>query len=85
MGSEKLKPIFYPSTCKCKCQGTKFGPIIFISLINDASENAITHSSKYVNDLSLAEVRPANLPSNIDADVQDLDVWANNNHLKLNP
>ena len=37
-------------------------------------ENAITHSFKYVNDISLADVHPANLPSNIDADVQDLDV-----------
>ena len=51
-------------------QGTKFGPIVFIALINDAFENSITHSFKYVNDLSLAEVRPApNHHSNIDADV----------------
>ena len=66
-------------------QGTKFGPIIFIALINDASENAITHSFKYVDDLSLAEVRPANQPSQIDTDVHALDAWSNSNHLKLNP
>ena len=43
------------------------------ALINDASENSNTHSFKYVNDLSLAEVHPANNHSNIDADVQHLD------------
>ena len=58
-------------------RGTKFGPIIFIALINDASETVITHSFKYVDDLSLAEVRPANHHSDIDADLQDLNAWAN--------
>ena len=66
-------------------QGTLLGPIIFIALINDASENAKACSFKYVDDLSLAEVRPANQPSQIDLDVQNLDDWANMNHLKLNP
>ena len=66
-------------------QGTKFGPIIFISVINDASENANTHSFKYVDDLSFAEVRPASTPTLIGLDVRELDAWANSNHLKLNP
>ena len=68
-------------------QGTKLGPIIFISVINNASENAKTSSFKYVDDLSLAEVRPASVPTQIDSDVQDLDDWANDtcNYLKLNP
>ena len=35
--------------------------------------------------LSLAEVRQAHRPSQIDLDVRDLDAWANCNHLKLNP
>ena len=35
-------------------QGNKFDPIILISLINDAFENAVTHSFKSVDDLSLA-------------------------------
>ena len=60
-------------------------PIIFISVINNASENAKTSSFKYVDDLSLAEVRPASVPIQIDSDVQDLDDWANDNYLKLNP
>ena len=66
-------------------QGTKFGPIIFIALINDAAEKSGTQSFKYVDDLSLAEVRQAHRSSQIDLDVQDLDAWANCNHLKLNP
>ena len=66
-------------------QGTKFGPIIFIALINDATEKSVTQSFKYVDDLSLAEVRQAHRPSQIDLDVRDLDAWANCNQLKLNP
>jgi len=66
-------------------QGTIFGPIIFISIINDAAENARTSGFKYVDDLSLAEVRSASVPSKIHLDVQDLDEWANKTHLKLNP
>ena len=58
---------------------------LFIALINDASENSITHSFKYVDDLSFVEVSPAKHHSNIDIDVQDLDAWANKIHLKLNP
>jgi len=54
-------------------------------MINSAAGNARTHSFKYVDDLSLAEIRSTNQPSNIDMDVQDLDDWANSHYLKLNP
>ncbi|XP_072022450.1 uncharacterized protein [Amphiura filiformis] len=66
-------------------QGTKFGPITFIGIINSAAVNARTHSFKYVDDMSLAEIRTTNQPSKIDMDVRDLDDWANSNYLKLNP
>ena len=67
-------------------QGTKLGPIAFIGVINGASENANSFSFKYVDDLSLAEVRPASVPTQIDLDLYDLEDWANSNrHLKLNP
>ena len=66
-------------------QGTKFGPITFIGMINSAAVNARTHSFKYVDDMSLAEIRTTNQPSKIDMDVQDLDDWANSHFLKLNP
>ena len=42
-------------------QETEFGPIIFNTLINDASDNSITRSLKYVDDLSFVEVRPATI------------------------
>ena len=61
------------------------GPIIFIAMINDAAEDAKTSGFKYVDDLSLAEVRPASEPSKIHLDVKDLDDWAKKTHLKLNP
>ena len=53
--------------------GTKFGPITFIGMIDSAASDSRTHTFKYVDDLSLAEVRPANQPSQIEKDVQDLD------------
>ena len=55
----------------------------FISMIDSAASK--THTLKYVDDLSLAEVRPANQPSQIENDVQDFDDWANSQYLKLNP
>jgi len=66
-------------------QGTLFGPIIFVAMINDAADNSRTSGFKYVDDLSLAEVRPAGVPSRIHLDVQDMDEWCNENHLQLNP
>ncbi|XP_071944695.1 uncharacterized protein [Antedon mediterranea] len=66
-------------------QGTKLGPIIFMVVINNASEESLAESFKYVDDLSLVEVRPANQPSQIGVDVQDLDAWATDNRLELNP
>lgn len=66
-------------------QGTKFGPITFIAMIDNAAADAKTHTFKYVDDLSLAEVRHANQPSQIERDVQDLDAWADGHYLKLNP
>ena len=66
-------------------QGTKFGPITFIGMIDSAASDSKTHTFKYVDDLSLAEVRPANQPSQIEKDVQDLDDWADSHYLKPNP
>ena len=66
-------------------QGTKLGPIAFIGVINDASESTNSSSFKYVDDLSLAEVRPASVHTQIDLDLQDLEDWTDSNHLKLNP
>ena len=53
-------------------QGTKFGPITFIGVIDTASDNASTSSFKYVDDLSLGEIRHVNEQSFIQNDVQDL-------------
>ena len=66
-------------------QGTKLGPITFVAVINNAAEESATHSFKYVDDLSLAGVRPAKQPSWIGQDVHDLDTWTKDNHLTLNP
>ncbi|XP_072041268.1 uncharacterized protein [Amphiura filiformis] len=66
-------------------QGTKRGPITFLGVLNNVSEESLTKSFKYVDDLTLGEVRPAKQVSQIGPEVQDLDAWAKDNHLKLNP
>ena len=66
-------------------QGTKLGPITFTGVINSASEDSATKSFKYVDDLSLGEVGLANQHSQIGQDVHDLDAWAKDNYLTLNP
>ena len=66
-------------------QGTKFGPVTFIGMIESADDDAKTLTFKYIDDLSLGEVRSAKQPSQIEKDVQDLDVWADGHFLKFNP
>ena len=46
-------------------EGTKLGPIIFMAVINNASEESLAKSFKYVDDISLVEVRPAHQPSRL--------------------
>ncbi|XP_071944692.1 uncharacterized protein [Antedon mediterranea] len=65
-------------------QGTKLDPIMFMVVINTASEESLAKSFMYVDDLSLVEVRPANQPSQIGLDFQDMDAWATDNRLWLN-
>ena len=66
-------------------QGTPLGPITFIAIIKSASEDSATKSFRYVDDLNLGEVRIANQSNQIGQDVQDLDAWAKDNYLTLNP
>ena len=66
-------------------QGTKLGPITFIAVINSASEDSAIKSFKYIDDLSLGAVRLANQHCQIGRDVHDLDAWAKDNCLTLNP
>ena len=61
-------------------QVTKLGPITFIPVINSAFEDSTSKSFKYVDHLSLGEVRLANQHSQIGQDVHDLDAWAKCNY-----
>ena len=54
-------------------------------MIDTAAADAKTNTFKYADDLSLGEVRPAKQSSQIEKDVQVLDVWADIHFLKLNP
>ncbi|KAI8513803.1 hypothetical protein Bbelb_081270 [Branchiostoma belcheri] len=65
-------------------QGTKLGPVIFLCMINDASES---HDDrwKYVDDLSLGENKHVREQSTLQEQVDSLELWSNNAQLKLNP
>ncbi|CAH1257327.1 Hypp1820 [Branchiostoma lanceolatum] len=65
-------------------QGTKLGPVIFVCMINDASQS---HDDrwKYVDDLTLGENRSVRKQSHLQDQVDSLEVWSNTAQLKLNP
>jgi hypothetical protein len=54
---------------------------------DDAADNSSSRRWKYVDDLSLGEIRLVNGNSNssMQSDVSDLYTWSQENHLKLNP
>ena len=66
-------------------QGTKFGPIIFQIVINNAARGNRSNYWKYVDDLTFAENKTRGLSSNLQRDLDDFLEWSINNQLKLNP
>ena len=66
-------------------QGTKLGPLIFLSMINDANPSDRLHTLKYVDDLTLVECRSTGQLSYIQAAVDNLAEWSDRNKMKLNP
>ncbi|KAI8483144.1 hypothetical protein Bbelb_391630 [Branchiostoma belcheri] len=65
-------------------QGTLLGPILFLTLIDDAASNTNTPTWKYVDDMNLLESRSLNQPSTLQHDLDELDDWFNTNHMLLN-
>ena len=66
-------------------QGTRIGPLGFVTLVNDAAtDNALT-TLKYVDDLTLIETRSRDKPPVIQDHLDNFSDWAKNNHMKLNP
>ena len=66
-------------------QGTKFGPIGFQILINDAAKNASSQCWKYVDDLTFAENSSGGCSGSIQDDLNELTEWVMDNNLRLNP
>ncbi|CAH1226284.1 Hypp85 [Branchiostoma lanceolatum] len=66
-------------------QGTLMGPLVFLAMINDA--RPVTENSywKYVDDYNLGEVRKISIPTSLQSDLNNLDNWAADNRMLLNP
>ncbi|KAI8497692.1 hypothetical protein Bbelb_243440 [Branchiostoma belcheri] len=60
-------------------QGTKLGPLVFLTLINDASpeseDSAESWNYYYVDDMSLSEARPSTQVSTLQTDIDRLVSW----------
>ena len=66
-------------------QGTKLGPVIFLACINNAASSTRGSCWKYVDDLTLGECRHFNGVSHLQEDLNELNNWAMENLLSLNP
>ena len=66
-------------------QGTRIGPLGFVTMVNDAASDTSLTSLKYVDDLTLIETRAHKEPSVMQDHLDELENWAAVNHMKLNP
>ena len=66
-------------------QGTRLGPLIFLSMINDVSPPHGIKAFKYVDDMILVETRTSAQPSRMQEAVTSLTEWYSNNNMSLNP
>ena len=65
-------------------QGTKLAPLLFAIMVNDLV-NDWRLRAKFVDDLTLLEVIPRNSPSVMCHIVSDVQEFASNNNMQLNP
>ena len=65
-------------------QGTKLAPLLFAIMVNDLV-NDWRPRAKFVDDLTLLEVIPRNSPSVMCHIVSDVQEFASNNNMQLNP
>ena len=65
-------------------QGTKLGPLLFAVMVNDLV-SAWAPRAKYVDDLTVIEIIPRNSPSVLNYIVNDINSYACQNNMRLNP
>ena len=65
-------------------QGAKLGPVLFAVMVNDLVQSWGARI-KFVDDLTVLEVVPRNSPSLLNVVVDDIDAFAVNNNMRLNP
>ena len=65
-------------------QGTRLGPILFLVLINDALASSKLEHWKYVDNMTIAEVRPWGAAAEIHNTLSELNTWCKNNAMQLN-
>ena len=65
-------------------QGTKLAPMLFAVMVNELVNNWSLRA-KFVDDLTIMEVIPRNSPSIMRHVVSDVQEFASNNNMQLNP
>ena len=69
----------------CVSQGTRIGPLGFVTLVNDAATDDALKTLKYVDDLTLIETRSRDKSPVVQDHLDKFSDWAKSNHMKLNP
>ena len=66
-------------------QGTRIGPLGFVTVVNDAATDDALTILKYVDDLTLIETRSRDDLPVMQGHLDKFSEWASDNHMKLNP
>ncbi|KAI8519532.1 hypothetical protein Bbelb_027890 [Branchiostoma belcheri] len=66
-------------------QGTVLAPIVFIAIINSAASTSRSLHWKFVDDLNMVESRSVKAQSNLQQDLNALNLWSSTNHMKVHP
>ena len=66
-------------------QDTRLGPLIFLTVVNDALQTSDCQRWKYVDDLIVAETRRVNSPCNLDTTLSSSEQWCEESNMRLNP